>query len=90
MKTKEDTPFDNGRVKTDIDKFEYYVQKHNISPKSLDKFKNNYDEDDYELQEQLNSMGGLGWELCSIINHVSDINNSKFIYRRKSQTTIYN
>jgi len=62
--------------------YEYYVQKHDVSPKSLEKFNNDYDEDDDELQEQLNSMGTLGWELCGIIHHMSDPDNAKFVYKR--------
>ena len=64
-------------------KYEYWIQKHDISPQSLEKFKNDYDEDDSTLKAQIESMGALGWELCGVIRHPSDANNAKFIYKRE-------
>lgn len=63
-------------------KYEYFIQKHDISPQSLGKFKNGYDEGDGTLKAQIDGMGVLGWELCGIIQHPSDANNAKFIYKR--------
>jgi len=63
-------------------KYEYFIQKHDVSLKSLKKFDDGYDEDDSELVDQLNDMGMLSWELCGIIHHPSDSDNAKFVYKR--------
>lgn len=70
-------------METKIKKFEYYIQKDDISPKSTDKFDGDYEEDDSELKQHLNDMGALGWELCGIIHHPSDPDNAKFVFKRE-------
>jgi len=63
-------------------KYEYYVQKHDVSPKLFVKG-SAYDEDDSVMVDQLNSMGALGWKMCGVIHHRDSLHHAKFVFGRK-------
>ena len=55
------------------------MQKHDVTPNEF--MENGFDEDDSEIVEQLNTMGGLCWELCGIVTAL-DGKTAKFFYKR--------
>ena len=64
-----------------VKKFQYYIQKQDALSKRPLISGSKYDENTKDEVTILDSMGGLGWELCGIVL-IPNTPDAKFYYRR--------